>query len=107
MRFWPSSGEIRLGPPPLKAPASVTLEILETIALNQLSTKASVTAWLLVEYDADEVRTEVDRLVREGYLLLVRSEGGPQGTPSILTLSALGEEELKRLQKDGADTNSL
>ena len=78
MRFWPSRGEIRLGPPQQKTSASVTLEILETTALNQLSTKASITAWLSVDHDADEVRTEVDRLVREGYLAPVRPEAGPQ-----------------------------
>ena len=61
----------------------------------------------VISRDSPDPSHEVDRLVREGYLLLVRSEGGPQGTPSILTLSALGEEELKRLQKDGEDTNSL
>ena len=64
--------------PQQKTSASVTLEILETTALNQLSTKASITAWLSVDHDADEVRTEVDRLVREGYLAPVRPEAGPQ-----------------------------
>ncbi len=90
-----SKGVVLAGTQPEGGGPSLTREILDTISSFGNSTRRSLVSYLAPERGREQVETEIDRLLREGYVETVSRKARKDSPQAALRLTAKGEDALR------------